>query len=289
MNKLPLLIFAIITACKVDTTTVKFTTDQVGHIIVPLVINDSVVYGIFDTGSQKSVIEESVRKRINLMITADSSKADFHHIYNDPILLPTTISTCLSMNNMELTAPIKFSVINTKNNINIWGNDIIDQANWLFDFRNNNLIMSQEPITFDMVGAVVIGYRSDHNLKFCSLYYDKYGFLENVLIDTGFAWSKKKSEFYSILLILPDSVKYDRNSNLKKYIQFINKRPDKIDYKFPLVNYVYGMPNYYGNVSYDDMKIFDILSINGIMSLGYAQGYSYMYMDTKNKKIYLKK
>ena len=35
--------------------------------------------------------------------------------------------------------------------------------------------------------------------------------------------------------------------------------------------------------------LFDIMSMNGILSLCYAQGYSYMYLNTTDKIIYLKR
>ena len=65
------IVFAI-TACKVETITVKFTEGQEGHIIVPLVINDSVVYGIFDTGAPVSLLTEQDRIRTGLSISDDS-------------------------------------------------------------------------------------------------------------------------------------------------------------------------------------------------------------------------
>ena len=60
MNILKLfLLFVILMmcSCRKDYVTIKFMFNDIGHIVFPLSINDSLVYGIFDTGAQSSLID----------------------------------------------------------------------------------------------------------------------------------------------------------------------------------------------------------------------------------------
>lgn len=66
------LLFSIlmIWSCERDHVIVKFMFNDVGHIVFPLSINDSLVYGIFDTGAQSSLIEKKEQNRIGLDTSA---------------------------------------------------------------------------------------------------------------------------------------------------------------------------------------------------------------------------
>lgn len=301
MKKLPLLILVIISACKVETTTVKFTADQSGHIIVPLVINDSIVYGIFDTGAPVSLLTEQDRIRTGLSFTDDSIR--YHFALDEEYLISKrTKKFKVLANNLRFKLPVNFYVHHLKHPAqhSTWGVDIIDQANWLFDYGNNNLTISTNPIPFDTTNTIVISYRNVDlevgNNKVCSLYSSTLGLLEDVLIDTGMMGLKINGVNHSILLFLPDSISYQRNPNLVKPQTLKNKNAtnyDSVDHQFPLKNQTSGVVYYQGRLTFikgaKRLACFDVQAYSALLGLSYAQGYSYMYMDTKNKKIYLKK
>ena len=144
-------------------------------------------------------------------------------------------------------------------------------------FEKDELTISFKPITFDTNQCVSIKYRDQLNLKFCSLYCKGIGLLDNVMIDSGASWTYivNDSAFYSICLSLPDSLKdkRKRNSNLRQYAELENHKSDTIDYYFSLVNSLYhSLLIYEGCKYYSDNALFDIVSMNGILSLCYAQG-----------------
>lgn len=297
MNILKLfLLFVILMmcSCRKDYVTIKFMFNDVGHIVFPLSINDSLVYGIFDTGAQSSLIEKKEQNRIGLDTSAKKVYSFFPHTGKNPVLFQKSIKTSVSICHMQLKNPIEFSIVDGEHNLSVWGNDIIDQCNWLFDFEKDELTISFKPITFDTNQCVSIKYRDQLNLKFCSLYCKGIGLLDNVMIDSGASWTYivNDSAFYSICLSLPDSLKdkRKRNSNLRQYTELENHKSDTIDYYFPLVNLLYhSLLIYEGCKYYSDNALFDIVSMNGILSLCYAQGYSYMYLNTTDKIIYLKR
>ena len=315
-----ILLYLTTTACQEHVTIVKFFANEEGHLIVPLLINDSVVYGVFDTGAPGSRITEFERKRIDLTKTSDSTWHLTPSISSDILhYMFQTIKTNVSLNRIVLKKPVEFSIFDMDSTYlsyigTAWGNNIIDQLNWLFDFTNNDLTVSDKPIHFDTTDCIIIHYRDDQGYKICTLYSKELGLLDHIFIDSGHGWAVVKSADdtlninpkrsawtktkgggtgkYSIALMVPDPAQDERNSNLRRFEQYEQYKSDSIDFHLPFIN-VYDRNNisiYEGYIGYvKTYCIFDYMSINGLMNLCYATGYSYMYLDTYNKKIYLKK
>ena len=95
------------------------------HLIVfPLSINDSLVYGIFDTGAQSSLIERKEQNRIGLDTSAEKVYSFFPHTGKNPVLFQKSIKTSVSICHMQLKNPIEFSIVDGEHNRSVWGKDV---------------------------------------------------------------------------------------------------------------------------------------------------------------------
>jgi hypothetical protein len=315
---LPIFMLLMVVGCKENlsknTTTVKFSRDEKGRILIPFAINNTVVYGMFDTGATYSLIEESDRKRVDIEISDDTTAFRFPEVDNVAYSAMRTRETNVSFNGVDLKKSVAFiiaddSAVNSTTrdymtldnalkfeapaDLTIIGNDIIDQLNWLFDFDNNDLTVSDKPIPFDTINSVIIHYRDKRGYKFCSLYLPGTGLLNNVMIDSGAAGIRVGDELYSTLLALPDTTCDRRNDRLIKIARYekYKRSPDSVNLHRPFVdlNDDSNILIYNGLRWHPPLATFDHRKdINGLIAFSHSSGYSYMYLDTRNKKIYLK-
>lgn len=269
---------------------IEFTHDKGGHIIVPLFVNGVEIQGVFDTGAQGSVITNEDASRLGIIRSADSIAlwAPFFHNSSSKVL--KSVAETVVVGQIESRNKVSFNITSKLGNLAWWGYDIIDQYCWLFDFKTNRATISTESLAINTDGFVAIPYQKEDSTYITSIKIDSL-IINRLMIDSGISWIKYQNEKYSIGLFL---AKTQNNNNPITVAPRKKEDISKItDMHFPFSADTIGnstIPLYRGIFAlWDREKHHNVLSLNGHISLCYGIGYRYMYIDTKNQIIYLKK
>ena len=134
-----ILISILCTQCKsVDYVEIPFKTSKVGHIIVPLKVNGVDINGVFDTGAQGSSISNSDFINTGLKLQPDSLLCEFPFLHKGKeFTLPVTKPKKIGIGKIRSKEKLAFTVQPDNLNISLWGNDVINQFCWYFNFKTH--------------------------------------------------------------------------------------------------------------------------------------------------------
>lgn len=268
---------------------IKFKYDEFGHTIIPISIGGKSIEGTFDSGSSCSYINEGDLSAIGLRSYGDSTFVISPNFDTIPIKRPKTDAIHFNVGNAKARRKITFSVNSDNFQNRIWGNDVIDQFFWKFNFQKMEATISNRPIKIDTTNCIAIHYEKydDINLNICSLYLgDENIKVDSLLIDTGGGIVRHLDKKYPIFLNLYYSQQIIDSLN-KKYSRLNNDKSLSTDLPFKKLGE--STPAFYtGMIRIMNNKKIDI-NINGILILGNIGHFSQMYFDTENQIIYLKK
>lgn len=271
---------------------VKFRCDEFGHTIIPILIGDISFEGIFDTGSSCSFINENDLSLTHLNLCSDSVFV-FNKTNKAQVKCSRTNLSHIRVGNMKSSSRIRMSINESGGQPRIWGNDVIDQYYWQFDYNKMEAIISKQPIRMDTTDCVVIHYKKydGANINICSLYLgDEDAKVDSLLIDTGGGIVMHSEKMYPIIVNLYYSKRIIDPLN-SKYQRLSSDRSLSTDlpFKTDIVTSGEGVTAFYtGMIRVLNEKRIP-LNINGILVLGNIKKFSLAYFDTKNQIIYLKK
>lgn len=84
----------------------------------------------------------------------------FPFLYDDTISLKVSKSVFFHVRNLRSESKIAFRIIPNSNNFALWGNDIIDQYNWFFDYNTMLVTISNKPIDINVQNSIKIAYEN---------------------------------------------------------------------------------------------------------------------------------
>lgn len=271
---------------------VEFYHSKKGQIIVPLLINGVEIKGVFDTGAPNTYFIKSDLEKTKLPLLREKSRVWFPLLYDRPFDANRTEEVDVVIGKMK--TPKKISIMSTTGidkGMTVWGNDIIDQFCWLFDFNANTVTVSKDTIPITVNEFVRIPYHKNGNLNICSINLNGQTF-DGLILDSGLIWAKHNGKEYSICLYL--SERQNGKDSIGVAPQEKSLKFGKCNYSFPFLNDTINntdIPIYCGLFALQNWnKENDLVyNPNGYISLCYGLGYSMMYLDTRNQIVYLKK
>ena len=280
-------------SCKTANYKTEITCDKVGHIIVPLVINGIKIDCIFDTGAVASTLSVKDADKTKLEFSSDSVYIWFPYLQKKPILSKIGKNTRVKIWKLWSEKTIVFSVP-ANNTLTIIGTDIIHQFNWLFDFENGDLIVSNKEIAFDLNSSVKIPFEYKNGTMISSVLF-KDIIIDHLMIDTGLSWVQFQdgsitSAYLQLAkqLINNTNIVVDGKNASSKNDSMRLTSAKKIPFENDVINNS-NTPIFKGVFTLSDRKEYhDFSAINGAIALCYAQEYSQMYIDMKNNILYLK-
>lgn len=293
MVRLLILLFLPFVACKSSfQTEVSFYSDELGHIYVPIHCAGIELRANFDTGAPLSMFSDSIFKKLNL--TKDTIKYTITYLgfLSEPFTSYITKLTPLYINGLTTGKEIYFGI--KPNHIGepvTLGFNTIEQFNWLFDFNKMTVKISTEDIAFDKEDAVKIPYYKKGLYIYCVLAINKWIYtqdqerplIDDVMIDTGGGACMARDSIFTTYLEL-------QNNPTNGQLMFQGKALDKAVLELSNDNELFINRDSI-SVLYNGLVVvnsFDDPS-NGRLSLGNTYRHSQMYLDTKNRIIYLKK
>lgn len=287
-----------------EIVTTPFRYDDQGHILVKILINGVEIEGIFDTGSARSAITAEQMERVNLEYSNKTSDAIYSYYSDKTHNVHSSVKTSFFVNRLESPKRIIFSQTPENFNFTIWGNNIIHQFNWLFDFNSMALKISKNSIPFDKNDCVKIHYKTTRDgYILCSLYLPDNIYLEDnngnilqhkvkiddICIDSGRGGILLLDSIYTSYLTIYNNLSSQKL--IKNGTQLINCTilPKDINTKLTFIpinkdkTLEYNDPIYFNHTDRPEKNI------KGLLSLGYNASYSKIYFDSVNSIIYLKK
>lgn len=293
MRLLIILTIVLLTSCSgEENCQVEFYHSKKGHIVVPLLVNGVEIKGVFDTGAPNTYFVKSDLKKTKLPLLGEKSQVWFTFLNDKPFDADRTEEVDVVIGKMK--TPKKISITSTTDmdkGMTVWGNDIIDQFCWLFDFNVNTVTVSKDTIPITVNEFVRIPYHKNDNLNICSINLNGQIF-DGLILDSGLIWAKHNGKEYSICLYLSERQNGKDSIGVapqKKSLKF-----GKCNYSFPFFNDTINntdIPIYCGLFALQDWNKGNdlVYKPNGYISLCYGLGYSMMYLDTRNQIVYLKK
>lgn len=290
------------------TICIPFECNEMGQIYLPLVINGTEIIGVFDSGSPYSVIGDTLSTKVKMVLSSLLDYGYFPFLYDDTISLKVSKSVFFHVRNLRSESKIAFRIIPNSNNFALWGNDIIDQYNWFFDYNTMLVTISNKPIDINVQNSIKIAYENKLNplRKTCTLFlpkeiqlgsdfdifnnlYQDHIAISDVLLDSGYhGYTKVGDKIFSYCLMIVNDAMYGKlivNGEYKQNCVLVPTNGDS--YVF---NHITGKGNpvFNGviNIS-EDYNFLKKIGVNGILPLGKNEFYSGMYLDTKNHVVYL--
>jgi hypothetical protein len=281
------------------TTTLPFTYNEYGHIIIPVTVGDTVLNFVFDTGVSLSSIGV-LNKPSKLQLTDSCVEVSMlvSVMKKDKERMSAPVD--ITFNDLVSAKNISFAVYDTitkdiADSVNVIGMNIVNQFFWNFDFFKKLVTISTEPLVIPQNSHSLSYFVNPHYTNFTSLKISDSSFVAN--LDTGFATNIIKYDADSTKIIIADTnviLTYltKDESSVKAFAKRLNRDDADKYYHTYRINFdsISINKNWYKGKDVS-IYVYSVLPESYdkklIVTINFFKQYEQMYIDTKAQTIYL--
>ena len=295
-------VILLVTLCRCTentSTTMPFSYNKYGHIIIPIKVSDTIINFVFDTGSSMSSISNE-QKPSKLKLTDSCIK----------IIVLSMMDTCIAkisepvkikFNNSLSQTDAKFAVFDTINDqlFSLIGMDVIKDFFWHFDFVNKAVTISTELLSVPEKSERLYYTMFDNKTRVSSAFYmlrvnDSTFFS---IMDTGYAVNHIEYDSDSTKNIVADTnvILYymvKDEDDIGKFAKRIHKSEPKKYYSYYQMEFDTLKMNQFINTNkvigvWSHPKLPQAYDNRLFITLNFFKQFDQMYIDPKQTVVYL--